>query len=68
MTRMIKVRTLGSVEIREVTIQEAERILEDTYNDPMGGLVADARTGEVIYKISPKVQQIVIMEQMLGGG
>jgi hypothetical protein len=68
MTRKIKVRTLGSKEIREVTIQEAEKILEDTYNDPVGGLVADARTGEVIYKISPNVEQIVIMEQMLGGG
>ena len=68
MTRKIKVRTLGSKEIREVTIQEAERILEDTYNDPVGGLVADARTGEVIYKISPHIEQIVIMEQMLGGG
>ena len=68
MIRMTKVRTLGSGEIREVTIQEAEKILEDTYNDPVGGLVADARTREVIYKISPNVEQIVIMEQMLGGG
>jgi len=68
MTRMIKVRTLGSEEIREVTIEGAEKILEDTYNDPVGGLVADARTGEVIYKISPKVEKIIIIEQMLGGG
>lgn len=68
MTRKIKVRTLGSKEIREVTIQEAEKILEDTYNDPVGGLVADARTGEVIYKIGPNVEKIIIMEQMLGGG
>jgi hypothetical protein len=68
MTRKIKVRTIGSAEIREVTIQEAERILEDTYNDPVGGLVADARTGEVIYKIKPDVEKIIIMEQMLGGG
>jgi hypothetical protein len=68
MTRKIKVRVLGTREVREVTIQEAERILEETYNDPMGGLVADARTGEVIYKIGPHIEQIVIMEQMLGGG
>lgn len=68
MTRKIKVRTIGSAEIREVTIQEAEKILEDIYNDPVGGLVADARTGEVIYKISPNVGKIIIMEQMLGGG
>jgi hypothetical protein len=68
MTRKIKVRTIGSTEIREVTIQEAEKILEDTYNDPVGGLVADARTGEIIYKIKPDVEKIIIMEQMLGGG
>ncbi|UCE33621.1 MAG: hypothetical protein JSV55_09395 [Deltaproteobacteria bacterium] len=68
MTRKIEVRTIGSEEIREVTIQEAEKILEDTYNDPVGGLVADARTGEVIYKIKPGVEKIIIMEQMLGGG
>lgn len=68
MTRKIKVRTIGSTEIREVTIEEAEKILEDTYNDPVGGLVADARTGEIIYKIKPDVEKIIIMEQMLGGG
>jgi hypothetical protein len=68
MTRKIKVRVLGTREVREVTIQEAEKILEETYNDPVGGLVADAGTGEVIYKIGPNIEQIVIMEQMLGGG
>ena len=68
MTRKIKVRTIGSTEIREVTIKEAEKILEDTYNDPVGGLVADARTGQVIYKIKPDIEKIIIMEQMLGGG
>ena len=68
MVRMIKVHTLGSEEVREVTIQEAEKILEDTYNDPVGGLVADARTGEVLSRISPDVEEIIIMEQMLGGG
>ena len=68
MTRMIKMRTLGGGEIKEVTIEEAEKMLEDIYNDPLGGLVADASTGEVIYKIGPTVEQIIIMEQMLGGG
>jgi hypothetical protein len=68
MTRKIKVRTIGSAETREGTIQEAEKILEDTYNDPVGGLVADARTGEVICKIHLNVEKIIIMEQMLGGG
>jgi len=68
MTRMIKVRTIGSGEVREVTIQEAEKIVEDTYNDPVGGLVADEGTGEIIYRIGPGIEEIVILEQMLGGG
>jgi len=68
MVRTIRVRILGREEIREVTLQEAEKILADTYNDPLGGLVADARTGEVISRISPDVEEIIIIEQMLGGG
>lgn len=68
MVRVIKVHTFGKEEVREVTIQEAEKLLEDTYNDPVGGLVADARTGEVISLIGPDVEEIIIIEQMLGGG
>lgn len=68
MVRVIKVHTFGKEEVREVTIQEAEKLLEDTYNDPVGGLVADARTGEVISHIGPDIEEIVIIEQMLGGG
>lgn len=68
MARMIEVRTLGSGEVRKVTVQEAEKILEDTYNDPVGGFVTDEGTGEVIYQISTDTQKIVIIEQMLGGG
>ena len=68
MVRTIRVRTIGQEEVKEVTLQEAERILEDTYNDSFGGLVADVRTGEVIWRISPNVEEIIIIEQMLGGG
>ena len=68
MVRMIKVRTLGSEEIKQVTVQEAERILENTYDDPIGGLVVDARTGEGIWQVSPNIEEIIIIEQMLGGG
>jgi hypothetical protein len=66
--RMIKVRALGSKEVREVTFQEAERILDDIYNSPIGGLVADARTREVIFRLSADIDQIIVLEQMLGGG
>ncbi len=66
MVRLIRVHTVGQAE-REVTLQEAEKILEDTYNDPYGGLVADARTGTVIWHIDPKVEEIIVLH-ILGGG
>ena len=68
MEHVIKVRTIGKEETREMTLQEAQRLLDDTYNDPLGGLVADAKTGTVIWQIAPDVEEIIIMEQMLGGG
>jgi len=68
MPRTIRVRILGSDEVKEVTFQEAEKILEDTYNDPLGGLVANARTREVIFRLSADIDEIIVLEQMLGGG
>jgi hypothetical protein len=68
MVRMIRARTLHSSEVREITEAEARKILIDTYNDPLGGLIVNARTNEVIYRISPDIEEIVIIEQMLGGG
>jgi len=68
MTKTVKVRVIGNSEVREVTLEEAREILEKTYNDPVGGTVADARTGEVIWRIGPETEEIVIIEQMIGGG
>ena len=70
MTRLIKVHVLGrnGMEIREVALQEAERILEETYADPLGGLVADKKTGEVIWEIGPEVDELYVMDHMVGGG
>ena len=70
MVRMIKVHTLGrnGTEIKEVSLQEAERILKDTYADPLGGLVADRRTGEVIWEIGPNIEELFIVDHMIGGG
>lgn len=65
---MVKVRFIGEKGVREVTPEEARQILESTYNDPVGGMVVDARTGETIYKIGPDVSEIIVIEQMLGGG
>jgi hypothetical protein len=69
-TRIIKVHILGrnGLEIREVNREEAERILKETYADPLGGLVADKRTGEVIWELDPNVEELIVVDQMIGGG
>jgi hypothetical protein len=66
MERMIEIYN-SSGEMKTVTLAEAEKILQDTYNDNIGGLAIDMRTHEIIWKINPEVQKIMIM-QMLGGG
>ena len=66
--KRIKVRIVGSEEVKEVTLKEAAEILDRIYNDALGGFVTDARTGRVISKIEPGIEEIVVVEQMLGGG
>lgn len=70
MARTIKVHTFGllETEIQEVTLQEAERILFDTYNNDLGGLVVDGKTHEVIGKIGPEVEEIIVIQTALDGG
>ena len=47
MARVIKVHILGrnGLETKEVSLEEAETILKETYADSLGGLVTDRRTG-----------------------
>ena len=70
MARMIKVHVLGrnGLEIKEVSLEEAERILKETYADSLGGLVADKRTGKVIEEIGPGVEELFIINYIIGGG
>ena len=70
MARMIKVQVLGrnGLEIKEVSLEEAEMILKETYADSLGGLVVDKRTGEVIEEIGPDVEELLIISQIIGGG
>ena len=58
----------NGIEIKKVNLQEAERILRETYADPLGGLVSDRRTGEVIWEIGPNVEEVFVMDNMIGGG
>jgi hypothetical protein len=70
MARTIKVHIFGrnGLEVREVSLEEAERILQETYTDPLGGLVADRKTGKVIWEIGPDVEELSILDHMIGGG
>lgn len=71
MTQTIRVHTFGPCgmeEIREVSFQEAESILEDTAIDPFRRQIIDARTGEEIWEIRPDVKDILIVPDLAGGG
>jgi hypothetical protein len=70
MARMIKVHVLGrnGLETKEVSLEEAERILKETYADSLGGLVTDKRTGKVIEEIGPDVEELLIINYIIGGG
>ena len=68
MPRTIKVSTAcgDHWDIIEVDLEKAQRILEDTYNDPSGGLVVDAKTMEVIWHIGHNNGEgIIVLPEML---
>lgn len=67
MARMVKVRidSETGTEIKEVTVQEAGKLLDEAYDT--GAVVADARTGEVIFHVGANVEEIVIMRLLAGG-
>lgn len=66
--RKIKVRYLGDSTFREVSLEEAQRILDKNDNDAVGGMVINLKTGETVTTISPEVDEILVIDQMLGGG
>jgi len=68
MEKLITVRVMGKKETRQVTRQEARKIMEQVWEDPIGGLVANGKTRQVIWKLDPDVDEILIMEKMFGGG
>jgi hypothetical protein len=68
MTRMISIYMHSSGETKTVTLEEAQRIIDDEFNDPEGGIIIDAKTYRAISHIGPDTEGIIIMEQMLGTG
>jgi len=68
--RTIKVHILGRTgrEIKEASLEEAKAILKETFADSLGGLVVDRRTGQVIWEMGPNVEEVLIVNLMVGGG
>jgi DNA-binding protein YbaB len=64
---MVKVRVFGEKKIREVSIEKAQKLIDETYSDEMGGLALDAISNEVIADISSDTKEIILMQQMFGG-
>ncbi len=70
MAQMIKVYSVdkSGLPVKEVTPQEAQKILEDTYHDGWGGFVVDGKTSQIIWEIGPNVEEIIIIPEAIGGG
>ena len=51
-----------------MSLAEAEKMVKHTYADPVGGLVANRKTGEIIAEITPGIDEVVIIDHLIGGG
>jgi hypothetical protein len=68
--RTIKMFITGTqgTEVKEVTLAEARKVLEHTYADPVGGFVANRKNGEIISEITPDIDEVIIIDHLIGGG
>lgn len=67
MEQKIKVHRIGigTVEVEEVDLEEAKRLVEETY--AQGNLVVDQETGNVIDDITADTKEIFLVGVMGGG-
>lgn len=69
MARTIKVHGLGGngsrIEVRDVELDEARRILEDARKP--GWFVVNAKTQEIIWEIGPEIEEIIVYGPIGGG-
>lgn len=67
MTRTIRVHRLAenASEIRDVTVEEAEKILQEAY--ARGNIVVNKQLGEVIDEITADVKEILLVQVVAGG-
>jgi hypothetical protein len=67
--RTVKVRYyhVGG-ETKEVSEEDAKKILSEIYNSTYGGLIVDLKTNRVIYQINSDVEEILVLEGIAAGG
>ena len=67
MTRTIRVHRLAenASEIRDVTVEEAEKILQEAC--ARGNIVVNKQLGEVIDEITADVKEIILVQVVAGG-
>ena len=65
--RIVKVRIASETgtEIKEVSVQEAERILDEAYD--AGAVVTNAKTGEVIFYVGKNIEELAVTRILAGG-
>jgi hypothetical protein len=59
---------LQGTEVKEVSLEEAKKVLGRIYADPVGGFVSNRKNGEIISEITPDIDEIIIIDQLIGGG
>jgi len=70
MQKMVRIHIWDrdGLKVTEVDLDEARRLVNETYADAMGGFVVDRKTGRAIGEIDEDVEEILIVTEILGGG
>ena len=70
MERRIKLYITGvdGTEVKVVSLEEAQKVLQQTYADAVGGFVANRKNGEIISQITPDIDELIIVDHVIGGG
>lgn len=67
MAQTVKIESMGAngIQVKEVSLQEAKRIVKEAY--ARGSLVLDKRAGEIIEEPSPNTEELLILDMIAGG-
>jgi hypothetical protein len=68
--RRIKLYITGTegTDVKEVSLEEAQKVVAQTYADAVGGFVANRKNGEIISQITPDIDELIIVDHVIGGG